>query len=327
MVALPASFPLKHPLKHGTHPTHRTTLVVSSLLCLGMLGCSRNDPAAGVRGAQVNPVAPAVVVSGAPEAVGRKAADEILLDLARDGSALVGRVEPAPVDTDGDRVMVVRLLGADGRDALVQGGQPVVEVRFTRGAYPLLVLDTEHTLSRIAAPGATAESLATTVYGPLSLSLDGQTVAYTRGEAPMLEVVRHNLATGAVVAVAPGIVPAWSPALSPDGREVIFVASSDGRPEYWRAMEGAEARRWQEVGAGVPFPTGPSAPVVYGDTLVFEDEAGVHSLGLDGTLRRSLPGVHNPVRNPQRTALLAGTTTTATTLTRIDAQLLTGAPQ
>lgn len=302
----------------------RAALGLTALLALGGAGCSQNDPPSTAR---LSPAAPARPLAGAPGAVARKAPDEILLDLGADGSALVGRVQPAPEDTDGDRILVVRHLGADGHDAPLLGGQPLVEARFTGAGYPLLVLDTEHTLSRIAAPGRSPEVLGQTVYGPLSLSLDGRRVAYTRGDPPMLELVRHDLATGQVVAAAPEVVPAWSPALSPDGSEVIFVASPDGRPEFWRVREGAPARRWAEVGAGVPFPTGPSAPVVFGDALVFEDETGVHSLGLDGTLRRSLPGLHNPVLSPHRAALFAGATPTASALTRIDGPLLTGAPR
>jgi hypothetical protein len=64
---------------------------------------------------------------------------------------------------------------------------------------------------------------------------------------------------------------------------------------------------------------------VYGDALVFENEAGVHSLGLDGTQRRALPGLHNPVMHPRALGVFATRSATDLRLTRIDVSLRTGA--
>lgn len=55
----------------------------------------------------------------------------------------------------------------------------------------------------------------------MSLDAAGRRVVYTRGDPPELQVVRAEVATGEATPLAPSLVPAWCPALSPDGREVI----------------------------------------------------------------------------------------------------------
>jgi hypothetical protein len=306
---------------YSTTARHSVAVALLAVLPIGASGCESREPSPGARLAPVTaaPIGSAVLA--------RKAADELVLDLASDGSALVARVEPALPDSDGDRIVVARVLGADGRDHPVLGGQRVVEARFVGGGWPLLVIDTQHALVRVAAPGAAPETLGQSVYGPLSLSDDGRVAAYTRGDPPFLEVVHHTLATGQTVAVAPGVAPAWCPALSPDGREIVFVATTEGRPRWWRGVVGERVGVWEAVGADAPFATGPSAPRVYGDALVFENEAGVHSLGLDGTLRRTLPGLHNPVMPPRGAQVLATRSATDLRLTRIDVALRTGSPR
>jgi Tol biopolymer transport system component len=77
--------------------------------------------------------------------------------------------------------------------------------------------------------------------------------------------------------LAPEIAPVWSPALSADGREVIFAASRSGRPELLRLDAEGELHR---VSSGGRSPSSPVAPVWRGDLLIFEDEAGRARLNL-----------------------------------------------
>ncbi|MCB9594864.1 MAG: hypothetical protein H6719_19235 [Sandaracinaceae bacterium] len=186
-------------------------------------------------------------------------ADEVLLD-ARGAELLVGRIEPAPEGSDADRVLVARGAGIDGRR--------VLDARFV-GAL-LVVLDADHRLRVI--DGEREAVLDERAEAPLSVA--GDAIAYARGEMPDFEVARAIPSSGEVTAVAPDVRPAWSPALSPDGREVVFVTSVTGTPRLYRPGRGfVDAPR---------FATTPSAPLWRGEQLVVGDERGVAWLDLEG---------------------------------------------
>ncbi|MEZ4335515.1 MAG: hypothetical protein R3B82_02710 [Sandaracinaceae bacterium] len=230
--------------------------LLSTLL---LLGCA--EPAAGGRAPLNEAPLPAT------------GADEVILDLRGD-AAIVGRVEPAPPGSDADRVLVLRGAGLDGRRAL--------DARFTGDA--LVVLGADHVLSALDARGETI--LDERVEAPLSVV--GDAVAYVRGEMPDFEVVRAVPATGEVRAVAPQLRPAWSPALSPDGREVVFATSATGTPRLHRTGRGSvSASR---------VPTMPGGPAWRGDALVLEDERGVAWVDVGtGQVVRDAPGLHDLV--------------------------------
>lgn len=253
----------------------RSIAAVMAALVLG--GCARTTTAEAPR-----PV----------EALSLRAPGELVLDVAANGDALVGRVREAEPESDADRVLRPAWLTRAGRRPWAGGD--ALEARWIPGTAAVLALTTGHALTRREAPDAPAVELDRDAYGPLGLDARGTAVVYTRGEPPMLTVVRLDLRTGVATSLAPALVPAWCPALSPDGSEVVVVASPDGAPALYRVREGEAPRPWV-VPPGSPLPTGPGAPVVFGDALVFEDEAGLHALGLDGSRRRSLPGVHLPV--------------------------------
>lgn len=254
-------------------------------MSLVLVGCTR----------VVEPARPA-------EPLSHRAPNEVVLDELPNGDALVAQVTPAPEGSDGDRVLRPAWLSRDGRHTW-RGGE-VLEARTIPGTTAVLVLTTEHVLVRRATPDAAPVELDRDVYGPLSMDARGTALAYTRGDPPELSLVRLDLRTGRSAAVAPGLVPSWCPALSADGSEVVVVASPEGTPSLYRVREGEAPRRWA-LPAGTPLPTGPSAPVVFGDALVFEDEAGLHALGFDGAARRTLAGVHGPVLARGGAALIA----------------------
>jgi len=236
------------------------------------------------------------------EALSYRASTEVVLDVAANGDALVGRELPAEPESDADRVLSPSWLTRAGRRPW-RGGD-VLEARWIPGTTAVLTITTAHTLTRRESPDAPAVELDREVFGPLSLDARGTAVAYTRGDPPMLSLVRLDLRTGVATAMAPGLVPAWCPALSPDGSEVVVVASPEGHPALFR-VRGAEAPRPWVLPPGSPLPMGPNAPVVFGDALVFENETGVHSLGLDGSPRRSIPGVRHPVLSADGRSVLA----------------------
>lgn len=244
------------------------------------------------------------VAPPAPRApLAERAADEVVVDLRADGDALVGRVLPVPENSDAERTLSLRWLTRGGARAWRFAERPTLEARFVPGSGAVLVLTTEHSLLRLDAAGAEPVVLDREVYGPLSLDASGRRVAYTRGEPPTLEVVRADLASGALTPLAPSLTPSWCPALSPDGSEVLVVASPEGTPAFYRLRDGAAPTRWS-LPAETPLPTGPTAPVIFGDAVVYESDGALVSLGLDGALRGSQRGVALPVYVPGAPSLL-----------------------
>lgn len=235
-------------------PTHAamTRTSVLSLLCAA-LGCAEAPASAP------SPLASAPNVG----------ADEVLLD-ARGAEVITGRPEPAPEGSDADRVLVARGAGLDGRR--------VLDARFVGDA--VVVLDADHGLRVLDAAGE--RLLDRPAEAPLSVA--GDAIAYVRGEMPFFEVARAVPATGEVRALAPDLRPAWSPALSPDGREVVFATSATGTPRLHRVGHGfVDAPR---------VPTMPGGPAWRGGALVLWDEAGVAFVDVaTGQLLRDEPAL------------------------------------
>ena len=208
------------------------------------------------------------------------------LDQRADGARIVGRLEPVPPNADPDRVLVIQLLrdGASIAQELAPGldGMRVVDARFVGDA--VVTIGADHVL-RVHAGGRTAE-LDSHAYEPLSVA--GTAVAYVRGELPFFEVARADVATGAVVAVTQGMAPAWSPALTPDGRAIVFVSGAEGSPRFYR-IDGTGTRALPPTAR---TPSSPIAPRFEDGLLVFHDEQGQAWVDLErGAIVRSSGGV------------------------------------
>jgi hypothetical protein len=219
--------------------------------------------------------------------------DEVLLDLRADGAALFGRVRTPLPNADPERVVLLRseLGGAPIAGGLE--GAAVLDARFSDEG--LVVLGLDHVL-RVHPPRGAPLELDAQAYGPLSV--EGAFVAYVRGEMPDLEVARADARTGAVEPITQSMAPTWSPALSPDGREVVFVSGVEGAPRLYRSGGGAP----RELPRTERFPTAPSAPRWRGETLFFEDERGVGAIDLaQGRLLHDAPGAHGLVALPDGT--------------------------
>jgi hypothetical protein len=202
---------------------------------------------------------------------------DVLLDRRDDGATLTGRPERALAESDPERVLV--LVARDGAgNALAEAeleGARVLDARFA--GETIVTLGADHVLR--AHRDGLVSTLDAGVEAPLSASVSGTIVAYARGEMPTFELARVDVATGEAEALTDAMAPVWSPALSPDGRQIVFVSGATGSPRLYRIEGGGTPTLLPDVGA---FPSSLRAPRWdESGTLTFEDEAGArHALDL-----------------------------------------------
>ncbi len=228
----------------------------SSLLLLALaLGCS-SEPASRAEAPLVEDA-----LAQAPLAAG-----ELVLD-RRGDARLVGRLEPGVPNGDPDRVLVLRTSGVEGS----LDGARVLDARFAGDS--VVVLGADHVLR--AHRGGQVIELDRQAEPPLSVA--GTRVAYVRGEMPFFEVALADVDAGTARQITQGLAPAWAPALSSDGRTIVFASSSGGSPRMYRTSES---------GAVTPLPpssrtpSSPDAPRLEGGLLYFRDEQGAAVLEL-----------------------------------------------
>ncbi len=243
-----------------------------------------------------------------PEPVGwsvGRLSGEVLQDLREDGSRMFATVQAVPPNSDAPRSLIVRWLEAAGGPAKWSfSDQPVLDARLVPRAGGALVITQARTLTWLSSQESKPRELDSQVVAPLSLSADGRFVAYARGEIPDLEIVRFDLEHQAVDSVTQGMAPAWSPALSEDGSRLIFVSGVRGYPDFWEMRQDQVVRLSDRQVNPVPFPSGPSAPILTESTLTFEDAERIHVVALKPLrLLRSVRGTL-PVAAPRRDALL-----------------------
>lgn len=237
-----------------------------------LAACGRDDDMQrAAETLSITGAAPAIMATSAP--LGMLAEEpEQLLERRPDGAALFGTVLAAPIGGDPDRVMTLRTEDAHGRAlAAALHGRRVLDARFVDGA--IVLLDADHALRLLRDDADVA--LDEHVIGPLSVA--GSSVAYAVGEMPMFELSRVDVRTLEVEVLTHDQGPVWSPALSPDGSEVIFASSASGHPRLMR--RGADGTL--SVLATDRFPTSPRAPTWTGHEIRFEDELGWTNLNAD----------------------------------------------
>jgi hypothetical protein len=190
-------------------------------------------------------------------------ADAVVLD---DG--IWGIADAAPDRGDGFRSVTITEV-PEGFDLL---GARVFDARSVDGG--VVTVGVDHTLRLYTGEGVRV--LDTDVIPPISIA--AQKIAYARGFPPDIRLTVYQLDADQAVALLPELMPVWSPALSADGREVVFAASPNGRPELLRVAADGQVR---EVASAGRTPSSPFAPVWNGRHLVFEDEHGRARLDLE----------------------------------------------
>lgn len=200
---------------------------------------------------------------------------EIVLDQRADGARIVGTIEPVRPNTDAERVVAIRAIAAELEP------MRALDARFA--ADGIVTIGTDHVLC-FHRRGAIAQ-LDTEVYGPISVA--GSRVAYVTGAAPLLELARADVSTGQAITLTSGMSPAWSPALTPDGRSIVFVSGVSGTPRFYR-VDGEGPPR--ALAPTARTPGSPIGPRFEGDLLRFDDELGTAWLDLaEGRIVREEP--------------------------------------
>ncbi len=257
----------------GTLPAFACLLAAG---CASEVGSARAalSPPASEDSAAGGPSGDALTVEGARTTDG----EEVLLEERTDGARLFGRMLGGLVDTDEEPVWVVRTeLAGQPVEPSMEGAR-VRDATFLdlpSGEGPsggLLTIGEDHVLR--AHVGGVVRELDAEALGPLSVA--GAHVAYVRGTMPFYELAIADVAQGTSRVLTTDLAPVWSPAISPDGTEIVFVSGASGVPRLLSVREGGEPRILPESAA---FPSSLGAPRFDGTTLTFEDESGqTHSL-------------------------------------------------
>ena len=142
----------------------------------------------------------------------------------------------------------------------------------------------------------------TSVEGAVGSSPDGRHLVYCRGVSPDLEVFRAD--DGRVRSVTSDMAPVWSPAISADGRSVVFVSAQTGVPALYRIDADGPPRQLNNVGVrarpGVvpslsPTPDALTPPLLSDEHIVFESRGAVHILDARGRPVRTVTNATSPV--------------------------------
>lgn len=250
-------------------------------VCLALAACSAPSPAPS---ASDELTEQGYLDEALPAAPARHTADgeEVLLEERTDGARLYGRMLGALVDTDEEPVWIIRTeRGGQPLDPSLEGAR-VRDATFLSDG--LVTIGEDHVL-RSHVGGRIAE-LDAEALGPLSVG--GNIVAYVRGSMPFYELSRADVSAGTAGAITTDMAPVWSPAVSPDGRTIVFVSGVTGAPRIYRTVANGAPELLPPT---TSFPSGLGPPRFDGVTLVFEDEAGAtHSLAIAPSIAIEGPG-------------------------------------
>lgn len=239
---------------------HQKTAVLSGLCLIGLLswGCDKGElPAHSTYEQPLEEREQALIVLDK-----RINADEQI-------ELIAGRRQQVKPGTDAPRVIVLEQVPSG---LGIKAGQRVLDAQFVSDG--AVILGDDQVLTHYT--GGHQRQLDVEVLGPISVAANK--IAYTRGLPPDLSLITLALdGVGEPERLAPKLNTVWSPALSEDGQEVIFVASYEGRPRQFRISGAGEPAILRKGG---PMPSSAVAPIWRQDYLAFEHEQGVVLLDL-----------------------------------------------
>lgn len=209
-------------------------------------------------------------------------AKERLLAVSDDGALFFGGSQPIILNADPPRVFEPRYLPSGEKQAqpLPDGLGLVEDVRFFPGEQTVLLVTEDHRLLQWR--DKSLSTLDEGAYGPISVSPSGRYITYLKGLEPNFEVVLYDRQNQKTLATPSGDqIGCWAPAVGDDG-QVVFMSSTTGYGELYLAKLGEPPAllTQREKGQQLATPTGPSAPLLKGQTLFFEDDQGLHRIEL-----------------------------------------------
>jgi hypothetical protein len=212
-----------------------------------------------------------------------------ILDVAASGEVLAGeRIAVPPNGTFALRFHAT-LLDASGHPVSLSLPDPLRDARFSPDGRSLGVLDDSERLSVLDRSTGASRVVDDSVYAGFGFSSDGRYVAYSKGDAPMLDAWLWDGDLGAAQRLTHSNLPTWGFSFAPGDSSLAFVHSPYGFPSLYsiqRDGSGLQALTnlgvtEQQVRSGhrlAPFPDGRKPPFFVASTLVFESERGVFAL-------------------------------------------------
>lgn len=259
------------------------------LLCATLgFGC---DPAQEANNAQRTRAARLELNISADTIKAAAKPQEQLIAVRPDGGLIFGIIAAPQAETDEHRHFTARYHApaaqgaqAEHEAAKLQQGLdklgPITALHSLPDRQTLLIITEDHKL--LALEGDALTQLDAQVQGPLSVSPSGRYLAYSRGEEPTFEVARYDMAQRQAQTVSAELLGCWSAAVNDEG-QVVFMSAASGYTELYATPPkgGAPVKLTSlEQGQQLPTPTGPSAPLLIGQRLYFEDAQGLHMLDL-----------------------------------------------
>jgi uncharacterized protein (TIGR03382 family) len=202
---------------------------------------------------------------------------------------LEGHLQPALPDSDAPAHFVPTLRQGDEVATWPLGDEPISNAVFVSptsdGTSPSLAIRTPYgRLLLIDLTTGQSRVIDEGVGLLVSSAANGCCLAYMRGDMGMqtdLRIARLDSGTVESIDLDDN---AWSPALSPDGRSVVFVSASDtGHARLMRYDLANGSMRLVASDVEV-FPTGPQPPFWTDAGLAFSSETGVFLMSLDGKI-------------------------------------------
>ena len=285
-----------------------------------LLGCCALalGPAAQLAGCQAGPPtpseqAPAFEIREADRSASPMAAFEAraaalgveMIEVAEDGRVLAGRRLPVPPQSSARLLFDARFYDAEGNEHELPFPQRIEDARFAPAPARLMaLLDVHDVLYLWEGPGHEARRVDDGVFPGFAFSGSAGMLAYSKGQAPELDVYRYDLATGQATRLTQSGAPVWGFGFAPGDGRIVYVDSREGFPSLMtmapdgsllgkltnRGMTAADVRAGKPL---APIPDGRRPPLWSARAIYIEDAAGVHAFDGQGRLLLSRPGAHD----------------------------------